>query len=37
MGVDAFVLKYRLLHNAPGAPPREEVVKLAYEDGRQGV
>ena len=34
MGVDAFVLKYRLVHNAPGAPPREVFVKLAYEDGR---
>ena len=29
MGVDAFVLKYRLVHNGPGAPGREEVVKLA--------
>jgi acetyl esterase/lipase len=37
MGVDAFVLKYRLVHNAPGAPARDEVVKLAYEDGRQAV
>jgi acetyl esterase/lipase len=37
MGVDAFVLKYRLIHNAPGAPAREEVVKLAAEDGRQAV
>ncbi|WZO97056.1 alpha/beta hydrolase [Isosphaeraceae bacterium EP7] len=37
MGVDAFVLKYRLVHNAPGAPTREEVVKLAAEDGRQAV
>jgi acetyl esterase/lipase len=37
MGVDAFVLKYRLVHNSPGAPAREEVVKLAYEDGRQAV
>ena len=37
MGVDAFVLKYRLIHNAPGAPPREDVVKLAAEDGRQAV
>ena len=37
MGVDAFVLKYRLVHNAPGAPAREDVVKMAGEDGRQAV
>ncbi len=37
MGVDAFVLKYRLGHNGPGAPAREEVVKLAGEDGRRAV
>ena len=37
MGVDAFVLKYRLTHNAPGAPGRDEVVKLAGEDGRRAV
>jgi acetyl esterase/lipase len=37
MGVDAFVLKYRLTHDAPGAPAREDVVKLAAEDGRQAV
>jgi acetyl esterase/lipase len=37
MGVDAFVLKYRLVHNTPDAPAREEVVKLAYEDGRRAV
>ena len=37
MGVDAFVLKYRLIHNAPGAPAREDVVKMAGEDGRQAV
>jgi acetyl esterase/lipase len=37
IGVDAFVLKYRLVHNGPGAPAREEVVKLAGEDGRQAV
>src|SRR5262249_54949142 len=37
MGVDAFVLKYRLSHNGPGAPAREDVVKLAGEDGRQAV
>jgi len=37
MGVDAFVLKYRLVHNAPGAPAREEVVKLAADAGRKAV
>ena len=37
MGVDAFVLKYRLVHNAPGAPAREDVVRMAGEDGRQAV
>jgi acetyl esterase/lipase len=37
MGVDAFVLKYRLGHNGRGAPAREEVVKLAGEDGRRAV
>src|SRR3954452_25181866 len=37
MGVDAFVLKYRLTHNGPGAPTREDVVKLAGEDGRRAV
>jgi acetyl esterase/lipase len=35
MGIDAFVLKYRLLHN-PG-PAAKEVVKLAMDDGRQAV
>jgi acetyl esterase/lipase len=37
MGVDAFVLKYRLIHDAPGAPAREDVVKMAADDGRQAV
>jgi acetyl esterase/lipase len=37
MGIDAFVLKYRLIHNGPGAPGREEVIKLAADDGRQAV
>ena len=37
MGVDAFVLKYRLIHNAPSAPARQDVVRLAGEDGRQAV
>jgi acetyl esterase/lipase len=37
MGVDAFVLKYRLIHEAPGAPAREDVVRMAGADGRQAV
>ena len=37
MGVEAFVLKYRLLHDGPGAPPRQEVIKLAADDGRKAV
>lgn len=39
MGVDAFVLKYRLNHNADrnNAESREAVVKLAAEDGRQAL
>jgi acetyl esterase/lipase len=37
MGVDAFVLKYRLVHDAPGAPAREDVVRMAGEDGRRAV
>src|SRR3954471_12085102 len=37
MGVDAFVLKYRLIHDAPGAPAREDVIKIAGADGRQAV
>lgn len=37
MGVDAFILKYRLTHDGPGAPTREDVVRLAGEDGRQAV
>ena len=35
MGIDAFVLKYRLTHN-PG-PSAKDVVKLAADDGRQAV
>jgi acetyl esterase/lipase len=35
MGIDAFVLKYRLIHD-PGAAA-DDVVKLAVEDGRQAV
>ncbi len=37
MGVDAFVLKYRLTHNGPGAPAAKDVIKLAADDGRQAV
>jgi dienelactone hydrolase len=37
MGIDAFVLKYRLSHEGPNAPSREDVIKLAAEDGRQAV
>ena len=37
MGVDAFVLKYRLIHDAPDAPAREDVIKMAGEDGRRAV
>jgi acetyl esterase/lipase len=37
MGVDAFVLKYRLAHDGPGAPRVPDVVKLAADDGRQAV
>jgi acetyl esterase/lipase len=35
MGIDAFVLKYRLMHN-PGPAPAD-VVKLATDDARQAV
>jgi acetyl esterase/lipase len=37
MGVDAFVLKYRLVHNGPGAPAAPDVIKLAGDDGRRAV
>lgn len=37
MGVDAFVLKYRLIHNGPGAPAVTDVIKLAGEDGRRAI
>lgn len=37
MGIDAFILKYRLIHDAPGAPAREDVIKMAGEDGRRAV
>jgi acetyl esterase/lipase len=37
MGIDAFVLKYRLVHNGPGAPAAQEVIKLAGDDGRRAV
>jgi acetyl esterase/lipase len=35
MGIDAFVLKYRLSHRS--APAAKEVVPLATDDGRQAV
>lgn len=34
-GIDAFVLKYRLIHD--GGPAANDVVKLAVDDGRQAV
>ncbi len=40
MGVDAFVLKYRLIHGGPGAPggaANRDAIKLAADDGRQAV
>lgn len=37
VGVDAFVLKYRLTHTGPGAPSGEDVRKMAADDGRQAV
>jgi acetyl esterase/lipase len=37
MGVDAFVLKYRLIHDGPGAPERQDVIRLAGDDGRRAV
>lgn len=37
MGVDAFVLKYRLSHDGSSGPRREAIVKLAGDDGRQAV
>lgn len=37
MGVDAFVLKYRLTHEGSTGATREEVVKMAGDDGRQAV
>jgi acetyl esterase/lipase len=37
MGVDAFVLKYRLIHGGSGAPAASEIIKLAADDGRQAV
>jgi dienelactone hydrolase len=40
MGIDAFVLKYRLIHTAPGATgsqARQDAIKLAGDDGRQAV
>ncbi len=37
MGVEAFVLKYRLIHKGPGAQPARDVIKLAADDGRRAV
>jgi acetyl esterase/lipase len=37
MGVDAFVLKYRLVHSGAGAPPAPDMIKLAGDDGRRAV
>jgi acetyl esterase/lipase len=37
MGIDAFVLKYRLVHTGPGAPAGQDVIKLAADDGRRAV
>ena len=37
MGVDAFVLKYRLTHQGKGAPAAPAVIKLAGDDGRRAV
>ena len=37
IGVDAFVLKYRLNHTGPNAPSGEDVIRMAGEDGRQAV
>jgi acetyl esterase/lipase len=37
MGVDAFVLKYRLIHNGRGAPAAQDAIKLAGDDGRRAV
>jgi acetyl esterase/lipase len=39
IGVDAFVLKYRLIHGRPrpDAPTGQDAIKLAGDDGRQAV
>ncbi len=41
MGIEAFVLKYRLIHNpgpgTPGGQARQDAIKLAADDGRQAV
>jgi acetyl esterase/lipase len=38
MGVDAFILKYRLIHGSgPGGPPRQDAIRLAGDDGRLAV
>ena len=35
MGIDAFVLKYRLIHSS--GPAAKDVGKLAVDDGRQAM
>jgi hypothetical protein len=37
MGLDAFILKYRLAHDGPNAPARDDVIKMAAEDGRRAI
>jgi dienelactone hydrolase len=37
MGIDAFILKYRLSHKGEGGPTGKEASKLAADDGRQAV
>ena len=39
MGVDAFILKYRLIHNpgAKGGSADRDAIKLAADDGRRAV
>lgn len=37
MGVDAFVLKYRLVHTSPDAPAKQDAIKFAGDDGRRAI
>jgi acetyl esterase/lipase len=37
MGVDAFVLKYRLVHEGADAAAKQAAIKFAGDDGRQAV